>query len=251
MTYSYYDYAEKYWEDYYDYYYEYYYWPYYYGNYNGSNTTWYNGTYPPSKYAYSPPYNIDVINPLLFSLSVICAALSLCVAFMFFYQMCATKKLTDIISIIITSFCILCHLSFNISDLFSYYIWMFNWDWIIYDRSLIAYDTCWFLSKISLYAVFIHRYYLIVDASMTSLNNKIVKYIVFGAFIFVMFIQISLNIAFLLKKHHFHEKTWEDTQRIYLNISWAYLSIDLLLISLLGILILRTILELVVAIDRR
>eukprot|EP01084_Bolivina_argentea_P080511 145827_1 len=161
MIYTYYDYLENYYESYYDDYYQHQYWPHYYGNFNGSNTT-YNGTYPPSPYHYKPPFNMIYLTPLIFTISVLCAFLSIFVTILTVSKM-RTLKRKNSITRKLTLLCIFLHLAQNLIDPICYYTWYLNYD----SNSNIAmnlemvWDFVWFLAKFSLYALFIYRYWLV------------------------------------------------------------------------------------------
>eukprot|EP01083_Nonionella_stella_P010375 29563_1 len=242
MVYSYYDYLENYYESYYEYYYAYQYWPSYYNHSNGTNTT-YNGTYPPSPYEYHAPYNMDHLTPPTYTLIILCAVLSVIIALITVYKIYTAKRRNKVTTGLVLC-CIFLHLAQNIIDPISYYLWYLNYDsssTIAWEMNMI-WDIIWCLAKLSLYSLFIYRYWLVFKS--TPASGKREAYIVFGGFTAAMLTQCGLYIAYLIHQYV------AMSQRIYLNVCWAFLAIDTILLCILGFLLCRSLLRLVIMIRR-
>eukprot|EP01083_Nonionella_stella_P025987 71553_1 len=250
MVYTYYDYLENYYESHYEYYYEHVYWPQYYGNYNGSNTT-YNGTYPPSPYEYHRPYKMEYITPALFTLSILCALCSIFIFLLVAYKIYRTTftKTVNRRIMYITLCSELFHLVTNVTDPLSYYSWYINYSSSAVLITDIIWETFWLLSKISLYFIFIYRYYLIFNGTPGTTTAQ--KYFIFGSFTVAMVIQCVLLTVFVFLHYEvIGSDDWQSTKRIWLNVSWAFLSLDVLLIGLLTYLLCYSVLKLVFRIQQ-
>jgi len=248
-VYTYYDYLENYYESQYAYYYEYVYWPNYYGHVNIS----FNGTYPPSPYDYTQPYNMDAMNAILFPMSILCALISIAITAYVFYKMHSTekKKLPQTIYAL-TAFALIVHLVMCTIDPFGYYAWYIqfnpadNLQWDLY----VVWDISWIGTKISIYFLFIYRYYKIYcAAAKMNAQSLMRKYVTFGTLAFIVFVQMILMAVYMAYYYSFLQSYDEYAQRIYLNAMWAFLAIDMLLIALLGYLLVKAIIKLIVSID--
>eukprot|EP01083_Nonionella_stella_P022347 61837_1 len=246
--YTYYDYLEN----YYDNYYEYYYWPYYYGVYNGSNST-YNGTYPPSPY--KPPWDMKLFNPIMFSIAVICCILSVAILLFALYKLYHFRKInrfkTSKTTIALTIACLTIHTLQNTLDPISFVAWYLAFDVDgIHSELYMAWDVVWCLSKVSLYLVFMWRYFAIFQAaSMMRRGSKVRKYIMFGLFMAAIVIQMVLILMYMLFYYEELTGAFGDSDRTYLDVTWAFLVGDILLIAVLGYLLTRSIFKLIVQVD--
>eukprot|EP01084_Bolivina_argentea_P240840 404471_1 len=274
MIYSYYDYLEN----HYDSYYEYTYWPQYYGvitisnqSYicsNTNSTPWnytmtnsptnskvingtlcqiFNNTYPP--YVYKHPHNTDYITPPLFALTLICAALAILITIIFcrkLYSVCQSKKERQqkIVVMLITSISMISHLCVAILDPTMYFFWWINYSRQNAIQSEIAWELCWLITKLSLYSVYIYRYYKIfIGANYAS---KLETFIIFGAFVGVMLVQTILFIIYIWY-YVDYLSSWENpSRRTYLNMAWAFLFIDFFLVFIISFSLNRTVLKVVI-----
>eukprot|EP01084_Bolivina_argentea_P182564 315136_1 len=232
MVYSYYDFLENYYESYFDSYL------------SGSNTT-YNGTYPPSVYQYDAPYNMQYITTSLFSISIVCGILSEIIAILTLCKIYKWKNKNRTI-IGLTIFCMVTHLIQNIMDPITYYAWYINYapTMPIAMNLFMTWDISWVIAKLSLYILFMYRYWLIVEASATS---RMEKYIVLGSFMTAMLVQCALYVVYLLYGYVIAHDS-KKAQRAYLNVCWAFLAMDTLLICVLVYLLCRSVLKLVISI---
>eukprot|EP01083_Nonionella_stella_P312657 1119068_1 len=249
-SYTYYDYLENYYESHYEYYYEHVYWPQYYGNYNGSNTT-YNGTYPPSPYTYHHPFKMEYITPPLFTLSILCALCSIFIVLLVAYKVyhtAFTKRVNKRI-MHITLFSEMVHLITNLADPVTFYAWYINYSYSAVLITDIIWETSWLLSKVSLYVIFIYRYYLIFKATPGTTTMQ--TYTIFGAFTVAMVIQCALLLMFVLLHYEVvGSKDSLSTKRMWLNACWAFLVLDILLICVLTYLLCYSVLKLVFRIQQ-
>eukprot|EP01084_Bolivina_argentea_P147957 258792_1 len=254
MAYSYYDYLEKYYEDHYDAYYSNYLWPSIYGN-----SSVYNGTYPPSPYDYVQPYNMDLINPILFGISLLCSLLTILLAVYIYYKIYRDNTSPKAI-IVLTSLCIFIHVAINILDPFTYYTWYINFDptsniaWHLY----VVWDILWTLSKSSIYVLFTCRYYYIYTAAAKLRNNYFIysksgKYVIFGIIAIMLCAQFIL-ISIYMKYHYayinagYSNKEFE-IERTYLNAQWCYTIFEIFICCFLCFLFIFSISKLIVDID--
>eukprot|EP01084_Bolivina_argentea_P214175 363654_1 len=236
MVYSYYDYLEN----YYDYYYEYVYWPNYY---NGTN---YNGTYPP--FSYTPPYQMSYITPPIFTVSVLCAISAIIITLLICWKIYHGKNRNKI-TITLTLLCAFTHLCQNIIDPITYYTWFIQFNPKINKSMYLFYDIFWCLAKISLYLLFIHRYYVILKASAGTTQTQ--KYTIFICFTITMTTQCVLYICYMSLRWELIEYEDKETgKRIWMNVCWSFLVIDLLLIGILGCLLAHSILKLIMFINK-
>ena len=102
------------------------------------------------------------------------------------------------------------------------------------------------LSRLSVYIVFLYRYYKVFTAAVT-LNEytKKQQFIVFGIFASCIFIQTALLLIFpiFLAIGDIYS---ENAMRIYLNASWVIAAMDFILIGTAGYLLNRSILKIII-----
>eukprot|EP01083_Nonionella_stella_P010769 30627_1 len=248
--YSYYDYLDN----YYDGYYEGYWSRYFDVLYNNSNST-FNGTFPPSPY--KQPSYADFICPFIFYLSVLFTLLSIGILSFASYKLCVLHKRNKVtaqrVAIAITMTCLTIHMITNIFNMLTLYTWYMDWriQYQLHSTSFL-WDIFWCLSKVSLYIVFMQRYYTIFTAvsAFSTRKTQLRKY-----FVFVIACVVQATLVFMYILIYFGKiiigKSHAHTRRVYLNLFWAFLVGDLILISLLAYLLTRSILNLIVSVDAR
>eukprot|EP01083_Nonionella_stella_P085824 238088_1 len=277
-----------YWEAYYDDYYENEYWPKYYNVYNISNDSWcdfakkhvhtttdspwttssamdncthrYNGTFPPSPIHYERWWYeaIDTIGLSQIPIASIMAILSIIIAIFFFIQLRTAmqhpKNRPDTLTVLMSSLCVISHVMYNILDVFQFYFWFYDYNWDAYTYIEWAWEIFWMTGKVCLYSLFAYRYYILQNASIVEPSSKRHKIVLFGLIIGCIVTQIVLDIVYgIFFFDHmmtgFEDEDYEAKQRRYLDVRWALMALDLVLVLFLGFLIMRTILRLVVIID--
>eukprot|EP01083_Nonionella_stella_P020903 57981_1 len=243
MAYSYYDYLANEYESYYIEYYKNYY-EYTYGN--GSNTT-YNGTYPPSPYQYTAPYKMEYIIPSLSILLILCLLLSVYITALICYKLRIQYTKRHGVSkaiMYLTLFSVLMHLCHNIMDAAAFYVRYINYSPMWFFITEVSWEVLWLLSKVSLYILFIYRYYLVFNATPGTTNAQ--KYTIFGSFTVAMVVQCVLMSAYVVL-YHIQDSS---KQRVWLAYCWCFLAIDAILISILTYLLSHSVLRLVLRIQK-
>eukprot|EP01083_Nonionella_stella_P302273 1041531_1 len=291
--YSYYEYLVNYYSEFYDDYFESHYWPIYYGIYNISNDSWcatheqqynaittlpsshvntstqfnctprFNETFPPNLYGYEPWWfkGMDVLGPILTISAFIFGFISLIIAIYFFkhliHQLHEQKhQRPDILTIILSSSCIVCNLTYNILEIPCYWFWYFDYNKdTAYDYETV-WEGFWCLSKVLLYSLYSYRYFSIRKArtSVRNAQNTNLNSACFALIFVCILVQIVLEIMYTIYRYGFSTVSWDNPeykrqQRQYLNAGWSVMAIDFVLVLFLGYLVTRNILQVVVAID--
>eukprot|EP01083_Nonionella_stella_P185171 674438_1 len=233
MVYTYYDYLENYYEDYYE--------SYYYDIYNNGSNATYNGTYPP--YEYISPYKMEYITPPLFTLSVACALFSVFIVMLFSYRTYQSRRKNKI-TVYLSLCCEFMHLGMTVIDPISYYAWYLNYSPLWSVVTDLIWEIFWLLSKISLYSIFIYRYYLIFEATPGTTNRQ--KYSIFGSFTVAMVLQCAMLLLYMALYYELVELSDDhSSKRIWLTACWVFLAIDAVLIGILTYLLCYSVLKLV------
>eukprot|EP01083_Nonionella_stella_P059582 155899_1 len=136
----------------------------------------------------------------------------------------------------------------------AYYYWYFDYTPELTLQSEIAWEVCWCLAKVTIYSLYAYRYYILQQASIHNRATKNARNIRFGLIGVCICVQIGLEIAMSINYYNWSDLGWDDPeylarQRRYLNFAWCVVSMDFVLVIVLGYLILRTILQLVIAIN--
>eukprot|EP01083_Nonionella_stella_P027629 76103_1 len=221
----------------------------------------YNGTFPPHGYPYEQWWHegMHVIGPVVTIATFVFATLSLVIAVLFFRQLSiALKKKTrsrpDKLTVFLSSLCMISHVSYNLADMPAYYYWYFDYDRDKCLLSEIAWEFCWCLAKVTIYGLYAYRYYILQRASIHDRVSKNARNIRFGLIGFCICVQIALEVVLSYNYYNWSTIGYDDPdyaqrQRTYLNFAWSVMGIDFVLVLFLGYLIMRTILQLVIAIN--
>eukprot|EP01084_Bolivina_argentea_P204716 349638_1 len=216
----------------------------------------YNGTFPPSPYVYNEPWfsHIDLWISITFSLGIILTVSSYIITIAFFYQIHKVLKTPyppNKITLILSSFCIICHLIYNTCDIIGSYFWLIEYNlWINHYFNTI-WESFWCVAKISLYCLFAYRYYNISAASLYQ-SSKTLKTFVFISIILFIVFQIILTTVFtayhydytVTSVNNYNDPSLTHKRAIYLTVCWIIMLFDFMLIGIIGYLIIRTILKL-------
>lgn len=228
-----------------------------------NNKSWciwpHHGTFPPSPYEYpwKSKYDLDLINPIILTVSAICIAFAFLIFGLFVYQTVKVfrynpKQRPDTLTIVLVTLCMIFHIIYCILDIISYYTYFvdYNYQSGIYINSATAWEIFWSLSKISLYSVFAYRYLMIAQKAVYK-GNKNRKFIDYFCIVSAMIIQMILCTLFIivyfrsLENEAHHHKLF----KVYILLCWFILVIDCILVALLGYFIMQVIIKLIVQIE--
>eukprot|EP01083_Nonionella_stella_P201449 737011_1 len=200
----------------------------------------------------------EIVVPPLASIAVVCCIASMMVAAVFFYRLMEAMKKPDKpdkITIALGSSCMIFHVIYNILDPIALWFYLVEYQNEPNHIIMITEETFWGLSKVTIYSLFAYRYFILSRASIFKQSSQYTTLISFGSVICCIFIQLSLQIAYIIVLDLYANVDWLDSEgeayyhRLYLNIGWMFSSIDFVIVGCLGFLIIRTVLRLVIMID--
>eukprot|EP01083_Nonionella_stella_P081011 222926_1 len=240
--YTYFDYLSNAYEGYYDYYYETIYWPAHYG-------PDYNGTYPPSPYEFVHP-KLEYINPFLYAFIIIMAIISIAIAVFVYYKMFAehcnpsTKNAeTDKMVLGLTLFSLTVHMAQNTTSTVLYYYMFIAFDAAFSFDVLLVWDIFFCLTRVSLYALFIYRLFLIFQAQRmlypASVCYKATLWIIA---VIIMLTQCTFYVLYVIVFYGYSDLGHPDVMELWKNVYWAFLALDFVFIGILGYALSRSIL---------
>eukprot|EP01083_Nonionella_stella_P177386 623301_1 len=222
----------------------------------------YDGTFPPNPFPYQKWWydGVDTIGIVFTTLDVIWSLMAILIVAIFFYKLRKSTKTKgqtrpDTMTIFLSTSCLLSHLVYNTIALPYNYYYFFAFDDVMVNRMDMVWETFWVLSKIFIYSLYAYRYYKLHRASLyshdTTAKAMKIRFALIGLCIFV---QIALEIMYGIFYFDSSTTGYEDPryaakQRMYLNAAWCVMAIDFVLVSLLGYLIMGTILQLAVAMN--
>ena len=227
------------------------------------DNVYYNQSLPIFAYEYEK-MSSSVINITWFIVLAVCAAISLCIAIVFFIKTKQdhnsrknTKKKRDKLTETLTSLCIASHTTTNLLYLCVYYNFFIQYDRDWAWRFNVSHNIGWMISKVLLYSVFMYRFSLLSKASMDGMSKKR-RYALFGCFIFLIVVLVVAQTVYIIEITSYYSMDWwkvpenvyNSRKENFLIAAWIVIALDVVIALSLGLLMVHTILQLVVLIQK-
>ena len=227
------------------------------------DNVYYNQSLPIFAYDYEKTSS-SVINITWFIVLAVCAAISLCIAIVFFIKTKHdhmsrknTKKKRDKLTETLTSLCIAAHTITNLLYLCVYYNFFIQYDRSWAWRFNVSHNIGWMISKVLLYSVFMYRFSLLSRASMNGMSKKR-RYALFGCFIFLIVVLVVAQTVYIIEITSYYSMDWwkvpenvyNSRKENFLIAAWIVIALDVVIALSLGLLMVHTILQLVLMIQQ-
>eukprot|EP01083_Nonionella_stella_P082402 227436_1 len=232
MSYSYFDYLENQYEE---------------ARYEHYATLGWNGTYPPSQFV--QPLDMDVINPPFFTFTVAMAILSILITIFVCHKLRSSHatECRDKIAMALTLICLILHLGENLASPAAFYYKYMSYHKEAAYWTLLIWDAFWCLTRISIYSVFIYRFYLVWQSlEILHLQTSKHKPTLFIFFAFILITQFTFWFFWMIL--FFGLVTFDDLESVtfnFMRIYWIFLALDICFIALLGFLLIKSIIILI------